>query len=136
MNLTRKRFLGTLAGLGGGTVLLWLQGCGGGGGGGGGMGGGGGGVGGGYGGDGGGGEMGCGATGAAISGNHGHTLTIDEADLDAATDKTYNIMGTAGHDHTVTFTVAQLAMLKDGQAVVVTSTSTSAHMHTVTARCV
>lgn len=131
MNITRKRFLGAL---GSGTVVLWLQACGGGGGGGGMMGGGGGGMGGGYG--GGGGDQSCGATGTEISGNHGHTLTIDEADLNSMTDKTYNIMGTAGHDHTVTFTAAQLASLKAGQSVVVNSTTTNAHMHAVTARCV
>jgi len=135
MSLTRKRFLGALAGLGSGTVLLWLQGCGGGGGSGmGGGSGGGGGMGDAYG--GGGDDITCGATGASISGNHGHTLSIDEADLDATTDKTYNIMGTAGHDHTVTFTAPQLAMLKAGQTVVVNSTTTNAHMHAVTARCI
>ncbi|HEV8689697.1 MAG TPA: hypothetical protein VGQ91_05330 [Ideonella sp.] len=129
MKLTRKQFLGSL---GSGTVLLWLQACGGGGGGGYGGGGGGGGMGGGY----GGGGLMCGATGAAISGNHGHTLTINEADLDSTTDKTYNIMGTAGHNHTVTFTAAQLGMLKGGQMVTVASTTTSGHMHDVTANCV
>jgi len=132
MNITRKRFLGVLGSSG--TVVLWLQACGGGGGGGaGGSGMGGGGMGGGY---GGGGDQSCGATGAEISGNHGHTLTIDEADLSSMTDKTYNIMGTASHDHTVTFTAAQLASLKAGQSVVVNSTTTNAHQHAVTTRCV
>jgi len=133
MKLTRKQFLGSL---GSGTVVLWLQACGGGGGGysgGGGGGGMGGGMGGGY---GGGGNLMCGATGTAISGNHGHTLTINEADLDSTTDKTYNIMGTADHNHSVTFTVAQLGMLKGGQMVTVASTTTNGHMHNVTASCV
>ena len=134
MKLNRKQFLGTL---GSGTVVLWLQACGGGGGGGmAGANGGGGGMGGGYGGGGGGGNLTCGASGANIANNHGHTLTIDEADLTSSTDKTYNIMGTASHDHTVTFTAAQLASLKAGQSVVVNSTTTNAHMHAVTARCV
>jgi hypothetical protein len=127
MKLTRKQFLGSLSS---GTVLLWLQACGGGGGYSG--GGGGGGMGGGY---GGGGNLMCGSTGAAISGNHGHTLTIDEADLNSTTDKTYSIMGSAGHDHTVTFTSSQLGMLKSGQPVTVTSTTTSGHSHAVTASC-
>jgi hypothetical protein len=118
MAVTRKQFLGSL---GGGMVVLWLQGCGGGGG---------------YGDDGGGGgNQQCGATGAAISGNHGHTLTIPEADLSATMDMTYNIMGTATHNHTVTFTVAQLAQLKNHQSVTVTSTSASGHTHNVTASC-
>lgn len=131
MKLTRKQFLGTL---GSGTVVLWLQACGGGGGGGmGGVTGGGGGMGGGYG--GGGGNLGCGASGTSISNNHGHTLTINESDLDSTADKTYNIMGTASHNHTVTFTVAQLGTLKSGQSVTVTSTTTEGHTHDVTAKC-
>jgi hypothetical protein len=117
MAVTRKQFL---SGLGAGAVVLWLQGCGGGGG---------------YGDDGGGGNQQCGATGASISGNHGHSLTIPETDLNATVDKTYNIMGTAGHNHTVTFTVAQLAMLKNHQSVTVASTTTDGHSHNVTATC-
>ena len=118
--ISRKQFLGAL---GSGTVVLWLQACGGGGssyGGGG---------------NGGGNAQSCGASGTSITGNHGHTLTINEADLDSSTDKTYSIMGTAGHDHTVTFTVAQLGMLKNGQSVTVTSSTGSGHTHDVTAKC-
>lgn len=119
MNITRKRFLGAM---GTGTVVLWLQGCGGGGGG--------------YGDD----DndpppQSCGASGTSIAGNHGHSLTIPEADLSSSTAKTYSIQGSAGHDHTVTFTAAQLASLKAGQSVVVTSTTTQSHMHSVTADC-
>jgi len=118
MNITRKRFLGAV---GSGTVVLWLQGCGGGGGG--------------YGDDGNDPPQSCGASGTAIAGNHGHVLTIAEADLNSVTDKTYSIQGSAGHDHTVTLTAAQLASLKAGHSVAVTSTTTSAHMHVVTANC-
>ena len=63
--ISRKQFLGAL---GSGTVVLWLQACGGGGGGYGDGGGGGGGGGGGAGG------LSCGAS--TITNNHGHTLTI------------------------------------------------------------
>jgi len=129
MSMTRKRFLGTVTG---GTVVLLVQACGGGGsssgtsgais------------TGGGYGG------MpqpatGCGSSGAEISGNHGHILTIPVADLDAATDKSYSIMGTATHDHMVTLSPAQLAQLKGGQSVTVTSTLTNAHSHNLTIIC-
>jgi hypothetical protein len=116
-NISRKRFLGAL---GSGTVVLWLQACGGGGSDD-------------SGGNGGGNGLSCGAS--SISNNHGHSLTIDEADLDSATDKTYSIMGTASHDHTVTFTVAQLGMLKNGQSVMVTSSVGAGHTHDVTAKC-
>lgn len=83
----------------------------------------------------GGGQMGCGATGAAISLNHGHELVIPAADLDSATDKTYSIKGTSVHEHMVTFTAAQLGMLKAKTPVTVTSTL-AGHTHEVTATCV
>ena len=123
MSMTRKRFLGSVAG---GTVVLLFQACGGGGTS----------------------YMGgnpppastCGASGTQISGNHGHALTIASADLDSMTDKVYSIMGTAAHDHMVTLTAAQLAQLKAGQTVTVTSTATDAvgiglHSHNLAVSC-
>jgi hypothetical protein len=110
--ISRKQFL---AALGGGTVVLWLQACGGG--------------------DDGGDDDNLSCSASAITNNHGHTLSIAEADLDSSTDKSYSIMGTASHDHTVTFTVAQLGMLKNGQSVTVTSSTGSGHTHDVTASC-
>ena len=130
MSMTRKRFLGSVAG---GTVVLLFQACGGGGSSGGtSM------AGGGY-----GNPMpatGCGSSGTQISGNHGHELTIATADLDSTTAKTYSIMGAATHDHMVTLTAAQLAALKAGQVVTVTSTVTDAptfgsHSHNLTVSC-
>jgi hypothetical protein len=116
MTISRKQFLGASAG---GTVLLLLQGCGGGGG-----------------------DdndpppaQSCGASGAAIAGNHGHTLVIARADLDATTNQIYNITGSANHPHSVTFTPAQLQALKAGQSVTVTSTTDASHDHAVTASC-
>ncbi len=75
---------------------------------------------------------GCGAT---ISGNHGHTLVIPAADLDSTTAKTYDIQGGAAHAHSVTFSAAQLAQLKGGATVMVTSTFTIDHEHQVGERC-
>jgi len=131
MGMTRKRFL---QGAAGGTVVLLIQSCGGGGGGGGAttMT-----TGGGY----AGGMMPPTACGAdAITNNHGHALSIPVADLDSTTDKVYSIAGTAGHDHTITLTAAQLATLKSGGSVTVTSTVTNAapfgaHSHDVTLAC-
>jgi hypothetical protein len=128
MGITRKRFLRSMTG---GTVVLLFQACGGGGS---------------YGGSGtgyGGNPMpasGCGSSGTQISGNHGHSLTIASTDLDSMTDKVYSIMGAATHDHMVTLTVAQLAKLKAGQSVTVTSSVTNApsigsHSHDVTVSC-
>lgn len=78
----------------------------------------------------------CGASGAAVSGNHGHTLLIAAADLDSAVAKTYSIQGAAGHDHAVTFTPGDLQKLKAGQMVTITSATTLGHDHNVTASCV
>ncbi|KQW02266.1 hypothetical protein [Rhizobacter sp. Root1221] len=123
MTMTRKGFLGAATG---GAILLLLQACGGG--------------------DddnsngssnsGAAAAPQCSSTGAAISGNHGHVLAIAAADLDSATDKTYSIAGTSSHDHSVTFTPAQLQALKAGQSVTVASTTTFQHAHDVTATCV
>ena len=43
--------------------------------------------------------------------------------------------GAAGHDHTLTFAPADLQKLKAGQTVTITSTTTLAHEHNVTASC-
>jgi len=122
MDISRKRFIEALAG---GSALLVFSGCGGG--------------------DSsyGGGNpapapaptSGC---SEAISGNHGHALTIAVADLDSPTAKSYDIMGAAAHSHQVTFSTAQLAQLKAGTPVTVTSTAFSGdgHMHDVTATCI
>ena len=112
--LTRKTFLVRMAG---GTWLLALGGCGGGGSGGGNP------------------PMGAGCGATAITGNHGHTLAIPSADLDSAVAMTYNIQGAADHNHQVSFSPAQLAQLKAGQAVMVTSTVTLTHSHEVTEMC-
>ncbi|HSW27681.1 MAG TPA: hypothetical protein VLJ62_33305, partial [Burkholderiaceae bacterium] len=74
----------------------------------------------------------------SIVGNHGHVLTIPVADLDSQTPKSYDIAGAAGHNHQVTFSAAQLAQLKAGTAVTVTSTAFAGdgHTHSVTVDCV
>ena len=123
MTITRKQFVG---GATASYVLLLLQGCGGGGS-----------------------SYGapapnpappppvpsCGSAGQDISGNHGHVLAIPSADLDSMVDKSYDIMGSADHTHTVTFTAAQLATLKTHAPVTVTTTTTLGHSHQVTATC-
>jgi hypothetical protein len=75
---------------------------------------------------------GCAAT---ISDNHGHVLAIATADLDSTSDKTYDIQGNADHSHNVTFSAAQLAQLKAGSTVSVTTTMTLAHDHRIGERC-
>lgn len=115
MNITRGTFCGAMAA---GTVLLLVQSCGGGGG-----------------------ETtdplgsSCGASGAAISLNHGHTLVIASSDLDSMVDIAYGIRGSADHDHTVTLTVPQLKQLKAGGSVVAVASVSAAHAHVVTVTC-
>jgi hypothetical protein len=72
---------------------------------------------------------------ADIVANHGHVLSIPAADLDATTDKTYDIQGSAPHTHSVTFTAAQMAELKGGASVTVTSSVESSHSHDVSVTC-
>jgi hypothetical protein len=75
---------------------------------------------------------GCAAT---ISDNHGHVLAIAAADLDSTSDKSYDIQGAASHSHTVTFSAAELAQLKAGNTVSVTSSMTLNHDHRIGERC-
>ncbi len=121
MAMTRKEFIDALAG---GTVLLVFSGCGGGGDG--------------Y--SGGGGMMSSGGCTETIAQNHGHVLVIATADLSSTTDKSYDIHGTADHTHTVTLTAAQLAQLKSGASVTVSSTTNASmtygtHFHSVSVSC-
>lgn len=71
-----------------------------------------------------------------ISGNHGHVLTIPLADVDGGMNKTYDIMGTATHTHTLTITAAQFTQIKNGQTLNLTTSSGGAHTHMVAVMCV
>lgn len=113
--ISRQAFLVHLAG---GGLLLSMAGCGGGG-------------------DGGGAQASAACTSLGITLNHGHLLSIPAADLDATTARTYSIQGSAPHDHSVTLTPAQLAVLKSGGAVTVTATpgALDGHTHDVGGQC-
>ena len=75
----------------------------------------------------------CGAF--TFSANHGHTLSIARTDLDSTVARTYSIAGSAGHNHQVTLSTTQLAQLKAGMAVSVTSTFDSGHSHQMGGGC-
>ena len=76
----------------------------------------------------------CGAT--AITGNHGHALTIPAADVDSTVAIAYSILGNADHNHTVTLSAAQLAQIKGKTAVTIMSTmGPDGHTHLVTMNC-
>ncbi len=76
-----------------------------------------------------------GARASAISANHGHTLTVSKADVDAGTEKTYNIAGSSNHSHSVTVSTDDFNVLKNNQSVSVISTSGNSHTHSVTISC-
>jgi len=78
----------------------------------------------------------CGASGSAIAGNHGHQLIVPAADRDSMVAMTYHIQGTADHDHTVTLSAAQLASLKTAGTTVVVESSDAGHTHQVTVSCI
>ena len=64
-------------------------------------------------------------------------MTIPASDLQAATDQTINTSVILGHMHSVTLAVADLAVLRAGGQVTVTSTpaGTPAHMHMYSVSC-
>jgi hypothetical protein len=78
---------------------------------------------------------GSGTCAASIEANHGHSLVVSPDDVTQAVDKTYDIQGSAAHSHSVTITAADFADLSQGQSLVVTSTETSLHSHTITVSC-
>lgn len=85
------------------------------------------------------GGSGCGSDlkleGDTIAQNHGHVLTIKKDELAAKENKTFNIQGTADHPHDVTVSADQLARLRNGERVEVTSTNTNGHTHKMTLEC-
>ena len=80
-------------------------------------------------------ETSCGASGMAISLNHGHALVIPRMDLESMLAITYSSRGSADHDHAVTLEVAQLRQLKGGASVTVEASVQSAHTHVLTLAC-
>lgn len=80
-----------------------------------------------------------GAEATSIGSNHRHSLSIPAADIAAGlaggAAKTYSILGTSTHDHTITVTPSQFAELAAGRTVTVVSSTTGTHSHTVTLGC-
>jgi len=70
-----------------------------------------------------------------IGSNHGHSMTVSAADVNAGTEKVYDISGGGGHAHSVTLTANHFGTLATGAPVTVDSTSGNAHTHSVTVTC-
>lgn len=73
---------------------------------------------------------------SVIAGNHGHALSVSQADVDAGVERVYDIEGDAGHNHMVTITASQFATIAAGGNLTVVSTSGAAHTHMITVNCV
>ncbi len=73
-------------------------------------------------------------TNVAISGNHGHVLAVPKEDVAAGVAQSYDILGTAGHNHTVNLTPAHFANLAANQQISVSSEG-GTHSHTITVTC-
>jgi hypothetical protein len=67
-----------------------------------------------------------------VSANHGHRASVTSAMLVAGNMVQLDIRGTADHTHEVTLTTDAIQAIKGGRAVVTSSTSASAHAHSVT----
>ena len=76
-----------------------------------------------------------GATASSISSNHGHSLTVSNADVQTGVDKVFSIQGSSGHTHQVTVTSANFNTLQTNQQITVTSTNADGHSHSVTISC-
>jgi hypothetical protein len=58
-----------------------------------------------------------------------------QAFKNAGVEKTYNIQGTADHNHTVTLTASDFTKLKANTGISETSSSASAHTHLIEVGC-
>ena len=77
-------------------------------------------------------------TTSTIGSNHGHVLMVTKADVAAAQDITYHIMGAAAHDHTVLVTAAMFQTLQQNNGVMMTSSQATAgplHTHPIMVVC-
>lgn len=74
-------------------------------------------------------------TNSSIGANHGHTLLVSVADINAGTQKTYNIQGSANHQHDITLTTADFNTLSTNTSISKTSTAGDGHTHSVTVSC-
>ena len=73
-------------------------------------------------------------TRVTIASNHGHSLIISIADIQAGADKTYELAGT-DHTHMVTVTARSFGLLASDQTVPVRSTTDAGHSHAISIAC-
>ena len=76
-------------------------------------------------------NIGPGDVAGSISANHGHSVKITDAQIDAGGAVALTLQG-GTHTHTADLTAPQVAMVGAEQQVVVVSTASSGHTHQVT----
>lgn len=76
-------------------------------------------------------------TDVAISGNHGHALTISKDVVNKGGERVFSIQGSSQHNHLVTIKEEDFEILRNNSnaAIRVETTSDSGHVHTITVRC-
>lgn len=78
----------------------------------------------------------CSSIGVRITSNHGHTLEVPLADVEAGVEKTYTLADNGNHEHTVVVTAAQFADIASGSVVTARSNVFGSHSHGVEVTCV
>ncbi len=76
-----------------------------------------------------------GAQNGIITANHGHSLYVPRADIEAAQQMDYNIQGVSSHPHYLTLTPEHFALLAQNQTFRITSTNNAGHTHDVEVMC-
>ncbi|MCZ6748438.1 MAG: hypothetical protein O7D96_04030, partial [SAR324 cluster bacterium] len=72
----------------------------------------------------------------AIALNHGHTVTLTQAEVDAGAEIPAVVTDNGTHDHTVTLTAAMLADVAGGMRLHVQSAAAAdGHSHCITVNC-
>ena len=66
---------------------------------------------------------------------HSHALTIPASVLNATTPQTFDTSVTMGHMHTLTLELGQIAVVRSGGSVTVTTSINDAHGHMYTISC-
>ena len=74
-------------------------------------------------------------TTSSIGTNHGHSIFVSSADVNAGAEKTYDITGSGDHPHSVTVSAGNFTTLKNNQSISVISTNDDGHTHSVTISC-
>lgn len=67
-----------------------------------------------------------------ISGNHGHSASIDSARLQAGNALDLDIRGSATHPHTVSLGASEVVQIRNGDRVSKTTSNDDGHTHQVT----